>query len=311
MKISNEAKVGLIGIVTLAVLIWGINYLKGRNILSNSYSLVTFFEEASGLETSAPVLLKGYKIGYVDKITLLTKEKDAIRVLLNIEKAYPIPRRSTGELFSADLLGTKAIRILPGTGGELIKDNDTIISVFVPNMISGIQDQVQPVINQVLSLTVTLDTLAQRLDAFLISENSEKTLDHLASISADLKETLSEGGALNQSFENLESFSGMLNEQKEDVASLVGHLNSISASLDSANLGQVAEGLDALAYQFEILLNQVNSEEGTVGKLLYSERLYENLDLLVTDLDSLIVDLRLNPQDYVNISVFGGSKKEK
>ncbi|MCK4751104.1 MAG: hypothetical protein KAT15_28795, partial [Bacteroidales bacterium] len=92
---------------------------------------------------------------------------------------------------------------------------------------------------------------------------------------------------------------------------LVRHLNSIGQSLDSANLGQVAEGLDAVSYQFEKLLDQVNSGEGTMGKLFYSDQLHTDLDHLIADLDTLITDLHENPQNYVRISVFGGSKKEK
>ncbi len=66
MKLSIEAKVGFIGIATLVVLIWGINYLKGRNILSSTYTLHAFYEDSGGLESSAPVLMNGVKIGYVD-----------------------------------------------------------------------------------------------------------------------------------------------------------------------------------------------------------------------------------------------------
>ncbi len=70
MKISSEAKVGIIGIVTLVVLIWGINYLKGRNMLSSNYELHAFYENSLGLESSSPVLMNGFKIGYIEEIKL-------------------------------------------------------------------------------------------------------------------------------------------------------------------------------------------------------------------------------------------------
>ncbi|MCK4749950.1 MAG: MCE family protein, partial [Bacteroidales bacterium] len=254
MKFSSEAKVGLIGIVTLAVLIWGINYLKGRNILSNSYSLIAFYDDAAGLESSAPVIMKGVKIGYVDEVTLLADKKNAIRVTLNIEQTYPVRQGSVGELFSADLLGTKAVRIIRSESGEFFKHNDTINSSVATDLLANIQEQVQPVMEQVHSLAVTIDTLAKKLDAILVSETTEKTLQHLASISGSLEESLARGGTLDQSFSNMESFTAMLKSQEEEVTLLVRHLNSIGQSLDSANLGQVAEGLDAVSYQFEKLL---------------------------------------------------------
>jgi len=311
MKVSSEVKVGLIGIVTLAVLIWGINYLKGRNILSNSYSINLFFSDAAGLEASAQVMMHGVKIGYVDEVVLLTGRSNPIRVILNMEKEYPVYQGSVGELFSADLLGTKAIRIIPSGPGVLIKDNDTISASFVPDLIDNLQDQVQPVLAKVNSLAASLDTLAEKLDVLLGSETIETTLQHLSSISSSLKQSLDKGGALNQSFGNMASFTDMLTSQQEEVASLVQHLNSVGKSLDEANLDQVAEGIIAVSNQLEMLLDKVNSGEGSVGKLIYSDSLHHSLERLVTDLDKLIRDLQENPEDYVQISVFGRSKREK
>jgi phospholipid/cholesterol/gamma-HCH transport system substrate-binding protein len=102
----------------------------------------------------------------------------------------------------------------------------------------------------------------------------------------------------------------MLETQQEEVASLIQHLNAVGKSLDEANLGQVAEGIIAVSNQFELLLDKVNSGEGSVGKLIHSDSLHRSLEMLVTDLDELIRDLQENPEDYVQISVFGRSKRE-
>ena len=111
MKISIEAKVALIGIVTLLVLIWGINYLKGRNILRSSYTLYAFYQDSGGLESSAPVLMNGIKIGYVEAISLEPEALLPVEITLHIEKTYPLRTGSAAVLHSADLLGSKAIRI--------------------------------------------------------------------------------------------------------------------------------------------------------------------------------------------------------
>lgn len=94
------------------------------------------------------------------------------------------------------------------------------------------------------------------------------------------------------------------------MASLVGHLNSISAAVDSAGLDRLSEELIAVSEQFNHLLAQVNSGEGSAGKLIYSDSLYISLETLITDLDTLIRDLNENPGDYVQFSVFGKSKSK-
>jgi len=309
MKISIEAKVGLIGIATLVVLIWGINYLKGRNILNSTYTLYAQYQDSGGLETSAPVLMNGIKIGYVEAIDLQMEAIHPVGITLHIEKAYPLSVGSSAVLFSADLLGGKAIRIESSQNEGYLADQDTILSALEPDLFSSIGEQVVPVMQQIGQLAVSLDTMAGRMNDLLNSDASQNTLVHISDISALLKSSLEPGGSLHASFENLESFSSMLADQEDEIASMTSHLNSVSEALDSAGIDKVTQELLATTEQFRLLLEQINSGEGTAGKLIYSDTLYYHLENLVSDLDSLIVDLNENPQDYVHISLFGKSQK--
>jgi len=311
MKISSEVKIGFIGIITLAVLIWGINYLKGRNILKSTYTLHAFYNDANGLESSAPVLIHGVKIGFVHEVKFLQGEEIPIEVVLSIEEAYPIQEGSRAVLHSADLLGTKAIRIETSQKKQNYQDNDTISSQVEFDMLSNLQAQLTPAMKQISDLAVSMDTLVQGLEELVDSETTRQTMDHLSGIAKSLNNSLSEGGPLNQSFRNLESFSAMLNGQEEDIASITRHLNSISQSIDSVGFSKLTGELWAVSHQFNLLLEQVNSGEGSAGKFIYADSLYLNLDLLISDLDKLIKDLNENPQDFVQFSLFGNSQKEK
>ena len=311
MKLSSEAKIGIIGIITLVVLIWGINYLKGRNMLTNSYPLHAYYSDAGGLESSSPVLMNGVKIGFIKELELIPGDSIPIKVVLSIEKAYPIQKGSQAVLFSADLLGTKAIRIEQSGKKQYFGYNDTIQSYIEPDMLSSLQAQIMPVMQQVSNLAVSLDSLVQGLDQLIDSETTRETMEHLSSISESLKTSLNPGGSLHQSFRNLESFTSMLKAQEDEFASLSGHLNSISQSLDSAGLDKLSLELLAMTHQFSLILEQINSGEGNAGKFIYADSLYLNLDLLISDLDELIRDLNENPEDYVHISLFGNSQKKK
>lgn len=311
MKISSEAKVGLIGIVTIAVLIWGINYLKGRNILKGNYTLYTYCEGSGGLEDSAPVLLNGIKIGFVDQISLRINESPPVKMALQIEREYPISKESYAEIFSRDLLGSKAIRIIPSGNSQVYNHLDTITSATSPDLISSLQSRLFPVFEQLGMLAGSLDTLSRSLDTLISQDALSESLDHIAQITGSLEATLDPGGSLNQSFSNLESFTGMLKEQQDEMASLIGSLNGVATDLDSAGLDRLAAEFHEVASQFHILLDQVNSGEGSAGKFFYSDSLHENLNTLVFDLDRLVRDLNENPEDYVQISVFGKSNKEK
>jgi len=305
MKISSEAKVGLIGIATLVLLIWGINYLKGRNILNSTYTLHAFYENSGGLENSSPVLMKGMKIGYIDDIVLQPGSTLPVHVILHVEKHYPVSIGSSALLFSVDLLGAKAVRIdSPGSGQDM-QHNDTIHAAIEADMIASLSSQVMPVMEQIGGLAESLDSVVQKLDKLLDSEAPGETLQDLSEISASLSSSLSPGGALYMSFENLESFTSMLESQEDELKSMTGHLNSISETIDSAGIDRIADELLAASGAFTQLMEQLNSGEGSMGKLFYSDSLYAHLQNLVVDLDSLIVDLNENPKDYVRFSLFG------
>jgi phospholipid/cholesterol/gamma-HCH transport system substrate-binding protein len=144
-----------------------------------------------------------------------------------------------------------------------------------------------------------------KLDKLLDTEATAETLQQLSDISASLSHSLRPGGSLYESFQNVESFSSLLESQEEEIASMTGHLNSVSASLDSAGIDRIAEELKSASGAFSHMMEQVNSGEGSVGKLIYSDTLYIHLQNLLADLDSLVRDLNENPQDYVHFSLFG------
>jgi len=305
MKLSSEAKIGLIGIATLAILIWGINYLKGRNILNGNYTLHTYFENAGGMEESSPVYMQGIKIGYIDHIELQQGLALPVHVSMHVEKKYPVPEGSIAVLFSADILGSRAVRIKSGASGAPLDHNDTIPAAVETDIFTSISSQVMPVMEQIGTLAESMDSIVHRIDGLLESESTTGTLEDLRNISASLASSLDPGGALYNSFNNLESFSASLKAQEDEFESMVIHLNSISEAVDSAGIDRIAGELNAAAEAFNQLMEKLNSGEGSMGKLFYSDTLYAQLQNLVVSLDSLVTDLSENPQDYVRFSLFG------
>lgn len=186
-----------------------------------------------------------------------------------------------------------------------MKHQDTLLSLTEKDMLSSLSAQVMPVMEQIGDLAGSLDSVVSKLDRLLDSDSPANLLEDLSDISSSLSASLNPGGALYESFHNLASFTEMLESQEDEIASMAGHLNSVSESLDSAGIEDIAKELKAASGAFTQLLEQVNSGEGNLGKLIYTDTLYMHLENLVADLDSLVVDLRENPQDYVRFSLFG------
>lgn len=311
MKISNEARVGIIGIVTIAVLIWGINYLKGRNIFNSNYTLYTFYQESGGLEISSPVLINGVKVGYIEDIQLRTNDLPAIKVVLKIEQQYTFGEGSRAELISSDLLGTKAIKIAASGRQERMQDRDTITGLVEPDLISSLQTALFPILENAELLISSLDSLSRQMESIISQDGLSQIIENLADLTYSLKSSLATGGSLDESFKNLEAFTGVLNEEKDEMASMIENLNSVSESLSRAGLDSLSIEMTSVFSQLNLVMEQINSGEGSAGKILYSDSLYRSITVLVDDMDSLVRDLKENPKDYVQISVFEKKEKEK
>ena len=69
MKISKEVKIGLTGVLALALLVVGINYFKGINLFSSSTKYYIKFNDINGLTKSSPIYADGFKVGVVSDIS--------------------------------------------------------------------------------------------------------------------------------------------------------------------------------------------------------------------------------------------------
>ena len=54
-KVKSELKIGLVGIIAIFILVWGINFLKGNNIFGDSNKYYAIYSNIDGLESSSPV----------------------------------------------------------------------------------------------------------------------------------------------------------------------------------------------------------------------------------------------------------------
>ena len=62
---TKEAKIGLVSIVSLALLYLGINYLKGINLFKPTNHYVVACTNVKGVTVSSPVFVEGFKVGLV------------------------------------------------------------------------------------------------------------------------------------------------------------------------------------------------------------------------------------------------------
>jgi len=312
MKIRTEAKIGLIVLSTIAVVIWGINYLKGRNVLKSSDVYYAVYNDVAGLKMSGSVILSGFKVGMINNIEFLDGQLDKVIVAFVVSSEFNIPKKSVAQIYSNDIMGTKVIRIIPSNEKEFYVYGDTLLASYDPDLITKIQDQISPVLLTANKAILGIDTLITSINQILDPVTREKlqsALVNLENTTASLSRQLSPGGKLDRTFSSLQSFTLMLDNNKDKLSSVFSNLENITDSISNANLTQTISNINATFMQSQILLGKINNGEGSIGLLATNDSLYNNLVSATANLSLLLEDMNEHPKRYVHFSIFG--KKEK
>ena len=82
-------------------------------------------------------------------------------------------------------------------------------------------------------------------------------------------------------------------------------MKDMSNSMSEVDLNLILTNLDSTISNLNNITNKLNQGEGTLGKLIYDDGLFKNLDNATKNLEELIEDIKLNPKRYVHFSIFG------
>jgi phospholipid/cholesterol/gamma-HCH transport system substrate-binding protein len=314
MKIRTEAKIGLIVLSTIAVVIWGINYLKGRNILKRTDVYYAVYDDVAGLNMSGSVILSGFKVGMINNIEFLDEHLDKVIVGFVINSNYGIPKGSVAQIYSMDIMGSKVIRIIPSNETEIYEYGDTLIGSIAPDLVTKIQNQIEPLVKTTNDAIMGIDTLVTSINRVLDPATQMKlqsALVNLESTTASLSKQLSPGGKLDKTFASLQAFTLMLDNNKDKLSAAFSNLESITDSVANANLTQTIANINSTFLQSQIFLQKINSGEGSLGLMATNDSLYNNLVSASGNLSNLLDDMNQNPKRYVHFSIFGKKEKKK
>jgi phospholipid/cholesterol/gamma-HCH transport system substrate-binding protein len=277
MKISRELKVGVLAILCVVILYFGLNFLKGINIFSSTSTYVGQYDKVSGLTTQAPVYIKGYQVGLVESIQYDFTRIPSFLVAVSIDKSIQLPLGTQMALVADGLLGGMAIELqLPTIGGALHQRGDTLNTVVVPGLFETLENGVLAKLDSVLG------------EATILVESLNNSLEE---------------GSLYHTLQNIENITANLKVSGADIRHLTHQqLPSMMTKLDTAVDGFAAIASDISKIDFVGLVDSVQnvvggvnrvitSEEGTLGLLLHDSSLYNNLNTALLDLDSAVLNV--------------------
>jgi len=306
LKLSKEVKTAILVISGIVFLIFGINFLQGVNLLDGANTYQTEFDYNALAESSA-VTIKGNNIGQIKEIKYIPETRKT-RVIFAVDNDLKFSKNSKVRMYASGLLGDNAIAIIPGTDTEMAEDG----AMFESEVEKGLIEQLSGNFSE---LSSDLGTTLKTADTLLIGINGliEDTSD------SGLKNAIAELNATIKSFNALSgSINSLVAKNEANLTSVIKNFDSISANLavvsadlKKADISNTLGNLDTTLANVNNLLAGLDNGQGTMGKLLKDDKLYDNLEVASMQLKELLQDFKLNPKRYVNVSVFGGKNKDE
>ena len=294
--LTKEVKIGITGIVAIAVLVYGLNFLKGINVFKAGNGYYVEFEDIAGLVTSSPVYADGYGIGLVREIQYDYRNPGHVVVEIELDREVKLPIGTTAEL-ETEMLGTVKMNLkLPRGVNRWYVQGDTLQGVVN----AGVMGKAAGLVPKVEMMMPKLDSILMSLNNLLADQSLANTLHNAEQVTANLQITTERLNSLLAS--DIPAIAGNLNTVTENLAVISTNLKDIDYASTVARIDATLEGVK----QFT---DQLQSKENTVGMLLNDRALYDNLLKTTGNASALLEDLKEHPKRYVHFSLFGHKEK--
>jgi len=306
-KIPKEVWIGLFATMALTLLFIGINFLKGDDIFTGRNTYYSLLNDVKGLKAAAPVLYKGIKTGTVTEIELLP-ERNAVLVTVEVSKRVSLPLGTRLRLVSTDLFDTKALQIEIGQDADrTYLHRDTLPAEIAPSLIENLVGDLTPLKDKV---EISLSNLNRILEA-VEEAKIRHSLAQLDEGSSNLNELIRDSRApIQKTLSELSRLSEDLRQDQPLLKASIQNFKSFSDSLTHLQLKQTVNQAELALSSTRQLMERIQSDQGTLGKLMKDSSLYYNLQQSTQSLNLLLTDLRQNPGRYVQVSVFGRKDKD-
>jgi phospholipid/cholesterol/gamma-HCH transport system substrate-binding protein len=307
LKLNREVKTGILAIGAILLFVFGYSYLKGTNIFEKQRTFFVKYSNVEGLAKSAPVTINGLAVGNVQAIDFEDKSGGLI-VQFTVEQDFDFSKNSLVKIYSSGIIGGKSLGIFPEYDPKSIaKTGDTLRGEIEQGMLDLVTARLGPLEEKVNTTLAAMDTLMFSLTAVVDKEtrsNLSRAIANLADASYSFKGiTRKTDALLSDNKEKLDRTFTNLDTTSQNFARL-------SDSLSQIEIGKMTAQIESITTRLDKIITGIDNGEGSVGKLLKDDKLYDNLEGASHQLEAFLEDMKLNPKRYVHFSLFGKKNKE-
>lgn len=304
MKLSREIKTAILVISGIVLFIFLFNYLKGNNFLDSSRTFYVVYDNVEGMASSTPVTINGLTVGKVQDINFSKDRSGRITVKLLIDSDFEFSKNSIAELYEAGLLGGKAIAIIPAfDNAENAKKGDYLEGTVKSGLTELVNQRLTPLQEKIETMMVSADSLLVNINSVFDVQTKANLKKSIAELAITIESFKNTSVAINSLItDNQET----LNNTLSNIDTITSNLSKITDSVANLNLVETINSIQLTISNFDKILASIEKGEGSIGKLLNDDELYNNLKGASKEIEELLRDIKLHPKRYFRIL----SKKE-
>ena len=304
---NKEFKIGVFVIIAIIILIFGIDYLKGINLFNPANFYYVTYDNVQGLEVAAPVTCNGFKVGQVREINFDYSNPGKIKVLLALNKDFKVPENSTA-LIASTMLSGSYIDIRMGNSKKTLAIGSDIPSQSSNDLMAALNDDIMPAVSKVLpkidSLMNNLNEITSNLAVLSADPSLPASLHRIDGITGNVY-------AVTSDFRHVSSgLKGQIPLMMRNVSAITygldtvtTNLGTLSCQLKSLPLNATMDNVNQITANLEKFSERLNDEKSSLGLLMNDPELYNRLNSVAANVDSLIVDIKKNPKRYISIKL--------
>ena len=306
MKLTREIKTAILVIASILLFIWGYSFLKGRDLFNTYTTLYVQYDSVEGLAPSAAVTLNGLVIGKVEQISINPNDGKLL-VELQIKTDFPISKSSRAVIYEPGFIGGKQILIEPNFADKtVVEQGDQLAGNVQLGMTESLSKKLVPLQDKLEKVLTNIDTLVTGINTVLDQQTQKDLKKTIAELSKTMEQFHQASAGMNSLITDNKA---QINGAVSNFNKMSGNFSKISDSLNKADLGKTVKSLNATLAKVNGIMTDLESGNGSMGKLLKDDAFYDNLTRTTKELELLLQDVRLSPTRYINVSLFGKKNK--
>jgi len=228
---------------------------------------------------------------------LLQGRSNKVLVQIDIEKGIILGDSTVAKL-DTDLLGGGGSIILDvGDLGHPLKLGDTLVARVDPGLAELFKQSTEPITN---NLPVTIAKLNKLMDEFEgVGDTLKMTMVSITKSSNSLRATLVKNKPkLDSALSQVNTVMALITQRVKEIRPVIKKFSLLADSLNNLEMANTLNKLNATLDKVTSTLDKLTNKEGTIGKLMSEDKLYQNLNKTLNDMDSLLIHMNENPKHF-------------